>query len=85
MKPVGAGHIYRGRAGADHGGPGAAQEGARMAGDASGHQITGGWSVPPGVGHVSGGLEGASARATLIPPPGWTPERTATLARQPAD
>jgi len=85
MKPVDAGHIYRGRADTDPGGPGAAQEGARMAGDASGQRIPVGWSVPSGAGHVSGALEGASARATLIPPPGWTPERTAALARPPAD
>ena len=39
MKRVGAGHVYRGRVEADHGGPGAAQEGARMAGAASGHRI----------------------------------------------
>ena len=32
MKPVGAGHIYRGRADADRGGPGAAQEGGAHGG-----------------------------------------------------
>jgi uncharacterized membrane protein len=42
-------------------------------------------SVPPGAGHVYSGLEGASASASIIPPPGWTPERTAELARQPDD
>ena len=42
-------------------------------------------SVPPGAGHVYSTLEGASAWASIIPPPGWTPERTVALARQPAD
>lgn len=42
-------------------------------------------SVPPGTGHVYSTLEGASAWASIIPPPGWTPERTAALARQAAD
>jgi hypothetical protein len=60
------------------------QEGARMAGDASGHRIPVGRSVPAGVGHMFSALEDASAWASLIPPPGWTPERTAALARQPA-
>ena len=39
-------------------------------------------AVPPGHGHSYGMLEGASAWASIIPPPGWTPERTAALARQ---
>lgn len=42
-------------------------------------------SVPPGQGHVYSSLEGASAWASIIPPPGWTPERTAALARQSDD
>jgi uncharacterized membrane protein len=42
-------------------------------------------SVPPGFGHVFSKLEGASAWASIIPPPGWTPERTAELAEQPAN
>jgi uncharacterized membrane protein len=42
-------------------------------------------SVPPGAGHVYSTLEGASAWASIIPPPGWTPERTTELARQPDD
>jgi hypothetical protein len=37
-----------------------------------------------GAGHVYSTLDGASAWASIIPPPGWTPERTAALARQPA-
>jgi uncharacterized membrane protein len=41
-------------------------------------------SVPPGFGHVFSKLEGASAWASIIPPPGWTPDQTAELARQPA-
>jgi uncharacterized membrane protein len=40
-------------------------------------------SVPAGQGHVYSSLEGASAWASIIPPPGWTPDRTAALARQP--
>jgi uncharacterized membrane protein len=42
-------------------------------------------SVPPGFGHVFSKLEGASAWASIIPPSGWTPERTAELARQPVN
>jgi uncharacterized membrane protein len=42
-------------------------------------------AVPAGHGHSYGMLEGASAWASIIPPPGWTPERTAALARQLAD
>jgi len=41
-------------------------------------------AVPAGHGHSYGTLEGASAWAAIIPPPGWTPERTAALARQAA-
>ena len=48
MKPVGAGHVYRGPADADRGGPGVAQERTRVAGDASGRRIPAGWAVPPG-------------------------------------
>jgi uncharacterized membrane protein len=40
-------------------------------------------SVPPGHGHVYSALEGASAWGSILPPPGWTPERTAVLAQQP--
>lgn len=39
--------------------------------------------VPAGQGHVYSSLEGATAWASIIPPPGWTPDRTAALARQP--
>jgi uncharacterized membrane protein len=42
-------------------------------------------SVPSGFGHVFSKLEGASAWASIIPPSGWTPERTAELARQPVN
>jgi uncharacterized membrane protein len=36
-------------------------------------------AVPPGHGHTYGMLQGASAWASVIPPPGWTAERTAEL------
>ena len=39
-------------------------------------------SVPPGFGHVFSTLESASAWASIIPPSGWTPQRTAALAEQ---
>jgi uncharacterized membrane protein len=41
-------------------------------------------AVPPGHGHTYGTLQAASAWASIIPPPGWTPERTAALGRLPA-
>jgi uncharacterized membrane protein len=37
-------------------------------------------AVPPGHGHSYGMLDGASAWASIIPPPGWTAERTEALA-----
>ena len=101
MKPVGAGHIYRGRADADRGGPGAAQEGGRAWETQAATGSPSGWAVAVlafvnvGAGtwrrfRIPGWLEGppvegASAWASLIPPAGWTPEPTAALARQPAD
>jgi uncharacterized membrane protein len=36
-------------------------------------------AVPPGHGHTYGMLQGASAWASIIPPPGWTAARTAEL------
>jgi uncharacterized membrane protein len=37
-------------------------------------------AVPPGHGHSYGMLDGASAWASIIPPPGWTAQRTEQLA-----
>jgi uncharacterized membrane protein len=42
-------------------------------------------AVPPGHGHSYGMRDGASAWAGIIPPPGWTAERTNALAQQPAN
>ena len=39
-------------------------------------------AVPAGHGHSYGSLEGVSAWASIISPAGWTPERTAELARK---
>jgi len=39
-------------------------------------------AVPPGHGHSYGMLDGASGWASIIPPPGWTLERTKALAGQ---
>jgi uncharacterized membrane protein len=41
-------------------------------------------AVPPGHGHTYGMEQGASAWASIIPPPGWTPQRTAALGELPA-
>ncbi|HTR90406.1 MAG TPA: alpha/beta-hydrolase family protein [Trebonia sp.] len=37
--------------------------------------------VPAGHGHTYGMLQGASSWAAIIPPPGWTPERSAELGK----
>jgi uncharacterized membrane protein len=42
-------------------------------------------AVPPGHGHSYGMLDGASAWASIIPPPGWTAGQTAAVARQAAN
>jgi uncharacterized membrane protein len=42
-------------------------------------------AVPPGHGHSYGMRDGASAWASIIPPPGWTAERTDALTQQPAN
>jgi uncharacterized membrane protein len=42
-------------------------------------------AVPAGHGHTYGMLQGASAWAAIIPPPGWTPERSAELGSLPAN
>jgi uncharacterized membrane protein len=47
--------------------------------------MAGSTPVPPGYEHVHSALEGASAWASIILPLGWTPKRTAALARQPED
>lgn len=44
-----------------------------------------GTSVPAGHGHSYGVVQGAAAWAGIIPPPGWTAERTAELGTLPAD
>lgn len=36
-------------------------------------------AVPPGHGHTYGMEQGAAAWASVIPPPGWTPQRTAEV------
>ncbi|MGH3171296.1 MAG: alpha/beta-hydrolase family protein, partial [Trebonia sp.] len=36
-------------------------------------------AVPPGHGHTYGMLQGAAAWASIVPPPGWTAQRTAEL------
>ena len=41
--------------------------------------------VPPGHGHTYGVAQAAAAWAAIVPPPGWTPERTAELAREPGN
>jgi len=41
-------------------------------------------AVPPGHGHTYGTQQGAAAWAAIIPPAGWTPERTAALGNLPA-
>ena len=38
-------------------------------------------AVPAGHGHTYGMLQGASSWAAIIPPPGWTPERSAELGK----
>lgn len=42
-------------------------------------------AVPPGHGHTYGMLQGASAWASIIPPPGWTAQRSAELGALAAD
>jgi uncharacterized membrane protein len=42
-------------------------------------------AVPPGHGHTYGMLQGAAAWASIIPPPGWTAQRTAELGALPAN
>jgi uncharacterized membrane protein len=42
-------------------------------------------AVPPGHGHTYGMLQGAAAWASIIPPPGWTAQRTAELGSLPAN
>jgi uncharacterized membrane protein len=42
-------------------------------------------AVPPGHGHTYGMLQGAAAWAAIVPPPGWTPDRTTQLGKLPAD
>lgn len=42
-------------------------------------------AVPPGHGHSYGMLQGAAAWASIIPPPGWTAQRTAELGTLPAN
>lgn len=42
-------------------------------------------AVPAGHGHTYGTAQGAAAWASIIPPPGWTAQRTAELAALPAD
>jgi uncharacterized membrane protein len=37
-------------------------------------------AVPPGHGHTYGMPQGAAAWSAIIPPPGWTPQRTAALS-----
>lgn len=42
-------------------------------------------AVPAGHGHTYGMLQGASSWAAIIPPAGWTPERTTALGSLPVD
>ncbi|HEX3712443.1 MAG TPA: alpha/beta-hydrolase family protein [Trebonia sp.] len=42
-------------------------------------------AVPPGHGHTYGMLQGASAWAAIIAPPGWTARQTTALGNLPAD
>ena len=42
-------------------------------------------AVPPGHGHTYGTVQAAAAWASIIPPPGWTAERTAELGALPAN
>ena len=42
-------------------------------------------AVPPGHGHTYGMYQGATAWAGIIPPPGWTPQRSAALGELAAD
>jgi uncharacterized membrane protein len=42
-------------------------------------------AVPPGHGHTYGTAQAAAAWASIIPPPGWTPQRTAELGTLPAN
>jgi uncharacterized membrane protein len=42
-------------------------------------------AVPPGHGHTYGMLQGAAAWAAIVPPAGWSPDRTTELGRVPVD
>jgi uncharacterized membrane protein len=42
-------------------------------------------AVPPGHGHTYGMLQGTAAWASIIPPPGWTAQRTTELGTLPAN
>jgi uncharacterized membrane protein len=42
-------------------------------------------AVPPGHGHTYGMLQGTAAWASIVPPPGWTAQRTAELGALPAN
>jgi uncharacterized membrane protein len=42
-------------------------------------------AVPPGHGHTYGMLQATAAWASIIPPPGWTAQRTAELGELPAN
>ena len=42
-------------------------------------------SVPPGHGHTYGMLQGAASWAAIVPPAGWTADRTAALGNLPAN
>ena len=42
-------------------------------------------AVPPGHGHTYGMLQATAAWASIIPPPGWTAQRSAELGTLPAN
>jgi uncharacterized membrane protein len=42
-------------------------------------------AVPPGHGHTYGTAQAAAAWASIIPPPGWTPQQTTELGTLPAN